>query len=424
MALTKIRYASGQPDIVIAVTASPGNMVENLTPLAGTGGSNGFSATVLKAPDNVAQPSSGFAWGLYDWVTLYPLDSDGTAPDAEIRFAIGNYQPNNLVLRADYETQMFPEPRHLRAGRREQVHASVDVRAQFLASGQGVQAAPNLPLMLAGTQWIPATLGFALRVRSQAGWGQSGTAKAPLIFMGWLSILTEDELQAMWPWLHASSDYGLSYGPGGSVSGHFDWPTGGANGLTTSEVIGRFPGGVLDQQVTFTLTSAVNALAITANQRYVLSNQTAISGATASNVAAPEYDLGYALRKTTEAFVPTLIGFRFADSLQTSGSALPSIYLSYTVNGETVPDPNQNGVLVTAGTNLLQWGSTAPILNDTGEFFPMVAQSQFVKVLNYAQDMAPQVYSPVGLAAGTVRWLQGGYHLRGVQQGVGADIAP
>jgi len=412
MPLTLIDYVTGEPNLVIRVDKCPPNGVENVTPASGTvttgSAGNQFSATLVEAPQSQAVPAQGFAWGLYSWAVIAPVDSTGTMPDAEFTFQIGNYQPLDVVVRADYDANMFPDPRHLRAGRREQVTIGVDLRRLYLDSGGA--AVNNVPLQLAGVRWIPATYPFGLRVKSQAGWGQNGTALSPLIFVGWLTILSDSQLQQLWPWLVQQTAFGMDYGPGGNVSGQFTWPS--LTGAPTSDdVISRFPGGPKDEQIKFLLTSATNALAIPSNQRYVYSQKTAITGGNPQNVSDVRYDLGHALKGTNQAFVPTLFGLRFASSLFTSGNPLPSLYLSWGVDGNVVPNPHENGVLITAGTNYLQWGSTPPILNDTGEYFPMSGVGQFAKVLNYGQNIAPQVYAPSGFAANTIRLLLGGYRI-------------
>jgi len=427
MALTNIRYVSHQPDIVIAVYACPPNNAEQVTPLAGSVNSGGFQAQVLKAPSGTTIPGQGYGWGLYDWYTLYPIDANGSLPDVEIRFQVGDRQPNDVVARADYLTQMYPEPRHLRAGRLEQVHQAASLR-QLLQDSQG-QPISNLPLQIAGTIWIPANQGFAVRVRSQAGWGQSGAAaQAPLVFFGYLDIWTDAELAAYYPQITANTDYGINYGPGGQVSGQFRWPVLEGN-PTNPEVLGRFPGGYWQDQITWVLRSAVNAQAIPQAQKYLYTNNTQIQGAQSNNVATTDYDLGYALAGTNAAFVPTLFGLRFDPSLFQSGQPNPQVYLSWAVNGSTVPNPNENGILITAGTNLLQWGATPPILPDQGLFFPVADIEQFVRVLNVRQNMAPQVYTVAagGIGAGLLRILQAGYLLKpaaGTQfVGTGAQVA-
>jgi len=429
MALTNIRYVQNQPDIVLAVTACPPTpgagvtgQISGTTPLSGsvssgsTANNTAFAAQVITAPNESTQPASGYAWGIYNLVTLYPVDFvNGSLvfPDVELRVNIGDKQPNDLILRAGYADQMFPDPRHLRGGRREQVNLGTSLRRLWADKGIAGMAVQNVPLMLAGNIWVPTQKGISFRVASQTGWGQGSTPINPLYILIWMDIFTDEELATLYPWLQQQQSYGVSFGPGGAVAGSFVWPT--LGGTPTADV-GKFPGGVDQSDVTFELKAATNFQQIQPNTTYIYSNESGIVGANQNNLGNTIYDLGHADKGTRRAFIPTYFGLRFAPDLFASGQPNPQIYVSYTLDNETVPNPKEHGLLIPASTNYLQWGAEAPVLNDSAEFFPMVAQANFVKVLEVGQNLAPQVYSiaAAAYAAGSVELMQGGYRIAAV----------
>jgi len=395
---------------VLEVSKLPAG-VEATNNVSGTNTANGASVTVVRAPNGSLLPPPGYAVDVYDLFIEYPIDYNGSYPDVELRFQIGEVDVSRIVISGGYTRNMFPRADRVYGGPGAVVPLAESMRKLYnqLVKGQKVV---NLPLRITGLH-IPAQQPLSVIFKSNSGFGVGGTPIRPLRVYLKGDMWTDEEL-AHFQTLFTGS-FGVRRHPDGTVTGTFVLPSG-----LTSKTVGMLPNGTTQQaqavQIYRKLAYAVNTNPITTAAAYIYSTQPAVGGQQ-QNVSDARHDLGFPYSNTNKAFIPYEFGLRFASSLIGQGTN-PEIYVGWwnAAARAMVPDMHANGLLVSAQRNPIQYGAVLPQVDAGNEEFPLPSASKVLSMLVNKADWAPAV-SAIGLsafAANSIYLMVGGIEVIGV----------
>ena len=378
--------------------------VEVSNNVSGTNTVGTSKVTVVRAPNDTLVSAPGYAVDLYDFYEDYPIDSDGTTPDVEIRFAVGEIDVARTIISGGKSRILFPRADKLVGGPERRVPYAQSMRKLYNLMQKGANV-PNLALQILGIK-IPSQEPLKVYFRSTTGWGNNGTAIRPLRLYLKADMWTRNELARFQSMYNGS--FAIRRHPNGEIAG--------AHQLTqalTDSTINILPNGT-DQkhstQIYRKIVYAQNNQAINTSSPYIFSNLPAVGGQQ-NNVTNVHHDLGFPYENTPKAFIPYELGMNFVQSLLGKGSN-PQIYVGWYKSAERTILPNMytNGLLVTGQRNPFQYGAAAPQLTTGDVIFPMASAAKLINLLIQGENWAPAV-SAVGLsdlAANSVTVLLGG----------------
>lgn len=414
MALQQISYEGPQTIAEWSVPTMAAN--GTVTSVASGSNTNGVSkVTVVRAAGGSTALPEGKAADVYDLEFNSPIDSDGSYPDAHVTIGVGNKLLHQFQLQAGHHRNMLPVAYRIAgwpAVQRVMLGESMRVYAYRMAKALAartnlMRVAANLPLKITGIK-VPSNEALTVTITSVAGWGNSATAIRPLNIKATGDVFLSDELGAFGALYAQVGAFAYSQAPNPkTVAGVHKL----AVATLGASTIGQLPGGMDQTGPTTILRSLIetpNNQAVAATGVYAFSNLTSVGGAQ-NNVPDSYRDLGVNATTGNQAFIPSEIGFRFAESLVGSG-ADPNVYVFWYVDSKVVPDDSAFGVYITASDNRFQYGSQAPLLADQGLYLPLGAASRLAKVLAYGNTVVPAVQSNNGttLAKNEIYAVRGG----------------
>lgn len=361
------------------------------------------TVTVQRAPNDTLLPSPGNAVDFYDGWFEYPIDSDGSLPDVQVTFEIGQKSLGTVNLSAGYHRNMFANPDRVYGGRKNRVPYAVSMRSLYNQLKKGAKVR-NLPLQMVGLK-IPSQEPLKITFKSTMGWGQSGTAIRPLRFHLLADVWTDPQL-ADFQSLYDGS-YRITRAPSGTVQG-----THTLNAALTSKNIDILPGGLNQSgtKIQRRILWATNNKAIGTGSAYQFTNQPA-AGGQQNNVSDAEYDLGFPYKESSQVFIPYNIGFDFDPSLLGAGSN-PQIYVGWwnATQRTMLPDMYTQGLLISGQRNPFQYGATTPQINDRSQQFPLPDAKNLLSLIVRGDGWSPAVSAMTlsGFAANTIYAMVGG----------------
>lgn len=341
-------------------------------------------------------------------VTVTPVIQSATSfPDCEIWFDNGtSSQRGYQVFDVGYPVDMLPdldvlEPNPelvqliLLIGR--PTRDVLREHAASLAAGRG--GVPNLPTAITGWK---VTDRLVLHVASSAGWSNP---IVPMRVEVYADIYTQQDLAefAGIPYDGAISWEIPPTAPFGPVV-HV-WP-----GYGTIDGWAAGPGGPGQSgsvKVNRRIAYAYNAQS--ASGLYVLSQQNGVNGKT-GNVSSADttrgqnqyHDLGEVLTNSKNAVFIDRVGF----NLYNPGD---QAYVSWQVDGQTVPQETQNGIFVSSQRNRLAYGHDSTCGSSGSRYQTLGPADRLARVLMYRNAVAP-AFQPVSgtIAAGNASFAYAG----------------
>ncbi len=407
--LQSLNYAS-ESDIwsVLEVDQLPKDVTAHNN-VSGTNTQGGASVKVVRAPSDTMLPPPGYAvdvWGL--WIE-YCIDHDGSYPDVELTFQIGNKSVGTVAISGGYTRNMFPHPDRIRGGKVVPFARSMRSLYNLMQKGQSIR---NLALQIVGLK-IPSQQALRVSFKSSTGWGTNHTPIRPLRVYLLADMWTDGELANFQSAYNGS--FRVERHPSGTIAGSHQLST-----TLSAKTMGILPGG-LDQahttEIFRKLTYAVNGNAITTGSAFRFSNESAVGGQQ-NNVVDTTHDLGLPFKDTRDAFIPYEIGFNFAES-QVGQGANPQINVGWwdAHNRHMIPDMHSQGVLISAQRNPFQYGSTVPQISEGNNMFAMPSADKLVSLLVQDANWCPAVSAinlSSGFDAGEVYALMGGIEIKGL----------
>lgn len=390
--LTNLNYASDSDVWVVLEVPQIAPNVEaanNASGMANTGSHS--SVEVVRSPEGTMIAPPGYAVDVYDWFVEWPIDSDGSMPDAEIRFQVGEKDVSRTVISAGYSRIMNPRVDRLAPGGKHVPYAtSMRLLYNLLQKGTHI---PNMALQILGLK-VPSQQLLKAFFKSSAGWGQSGTALRPLRLYFKADMWTAGELGRFGQLYDGR--FSLSRHPNGTVKGHHVIPS-----TLDDTNVDELPNGTHQTgqvQLYRKLTYATNNQSIGVSSPYILSTKQAVGGQQ-NNVTDNRHDLGFAYKNTSQAFIPYEFGLNFSESLLDQGSN-PQIYVGwYQTSTRTIlPNMYANGLLVSGQRNPFQYGQATPQVATRAGILPLAPASKLLNLLVKGANMSP-VVSAIGLDA-------------------------
>ena len=399
-------YKSWPKLLDVTVTGLAANQTDFHVPSTGsiTSGSNVAVATNANINSQVPQGKVADAF----LVVVTPvIQSAVSFPDCEIWFDNGSdSQRGYQVFDVSYPTNMLP--------RLDLLQSKPDVAQIALLLGRptrdvlrenagrlsaGGPGLPNLPSLITGYK---VTESLTLHVASAAGWSNP---IVPLRVEVYADMLNSDDLAELgalpydgtiiWDVPPFQTFQGMHTWPGrGTIDGWRNGPGGpGQTGTKVNRRIGY----------------AYNAQ--NASGLYVLSEKNGVQGVV-GNVSSQDttnqrnqyHDLGEVLTNSRNATFIDRVGF----NLYNPGD---QAYVSWRVDGQTVPQETNYGVFVTANANRLAYGHDSTTGSNGGRYQGLANVDRLARILMYRNSVAP-AFQPV---SGTINAGNASFAYAGVK---------
>ena len=408
--LQDLNYASDSEIWAVIEVPQLAPNVEISNNASGTNTIGTSQVKVARAPNDTLVSAPGYSIDAYDFFFDYAIDSDGTAPDVEVRFMIGEIDVARTIISAGKSRLLFPRPDRLVGGPERHIPYAQSMRKLYNLLQKGASV-PNMALQILGLK-IPSQEPLKVFFRSTTGWGQGAAALRPLRLYIKGDMWSAAEL-ARFQSLYNGA-FAIRRHPNGTVSGNHVLP-----GALTDSSMGMLPNGT-DQkhttQIYRKIVYATNAQGINTSSPYIFSELPSVGGQQ-NNVSDTRHDLGFPYAGTAKAFVPYEVGVNFARSLLGTGTN-PQLYVGWYKSAERTIVPNlyANGLLINGQRNPFQYGDASPQVTTGNQFFPMAQASKLLNFLIQGENWAPAV-SAVGLsalAAQSVYWQLGGIEIIGL----------
>lgn len=359
----------------VTVTGLSANTSDFACPLSGSSSSGGNAAKVT-IPGFDSLVPDGQAYDALLVVVTPAIQSQSSLPDARIWFDNGTAsQKANQLFDVSYQANMLP-PLSTIALNPEVIEQPLllGLSTRDLLRKASVSRVSNLPLKITGYK---ATSSLTLHVASTAGWSDP---LVPLRVRVFGDVLTAKDIADM-ARLPYDGSIALNLPPAAPFSARHAWInrellSGWANG----------PGGPSqgDVRVNRRIRYAYNAQAATG--LYVLSQKNGVRGQS-TNIASPEHDLGEVLGNSRSAVLYDRIGC----NLYSAGS---QAYVSWQIDGTTVPQETPQGIFVTANENRLSYGAETTTGGDGSGFKTLGSAENLARILLH-RNAAALAFQPV-----------------------------
>ncbi len=377
-------YKSRPKLLDVTVSAIAANQTDFPCPVSGAATTGSNVAQLTDAGITSVMPQGQVGDGLL--VVVDPVIQDAsTFPDCEIWFANGTesqrgyqtfdvgYQPLMLPAmdRAAFNPEVAQALLLLGMSTRDALRLNA---ADIAAGGPGL---PNLPTLITGYK---VTSQLQLHVASKAGWS---SPIQPLRVRVYGDFLTATDLEELGT-LPYTGDISWEIPPTLPFQATHVWP-----GLGTINGWKGGPGGTgqtgvkVNRRILYAYNAAnATGLFVMSEQNGVRGSVGNVSSADTTNGKNTYHDMGSVFRESDNALFIDRFGF----NLYNSGDAA---YVSWQIDGQTVPQETTNGKRVSYAINDLAYGAASTTGGSGSQVVTLPNVDNLARVLMHKNNVAP-----------------------------------